>query len=94
MCKIFTPRSDFIAYPTVPSSFPVSVSALELYSRRVSISIILGLNLHMSSLHKCDIADLILAASKDLGSCSTNAWLGQPLTHLIYKPAEEVVPGC
>ena len=28
--------------------------------------------------HKCDIADLILAASEDLRSCPTNAWLGQP----------------
>ena len=44
--------------------------------------------------HKCDIADLILAASEDLRSCPNNAWLGQPVTHLIHKPAKEGVPGC
>ena len=33
------------------------------------------------------------AASEDLGSCPTKAWLGQPVTHLIHKPAEEIVPG-
>ena len=30
--------------------------------------------------HKCDIADLILAASEDLGSCPTNACSGQPVS--------------
>ena len=29
--------------------------------------------------HKCDIADFILAASEGLGSCPTNARLGQPV---------------
>ena len=41
--------------------------------------------------HKSDIAEVILAASEDLRSCPTNAWLGQPVTHLIHKPAKEVV---